>query len=177
MLLHNALTGKKERFEPADPARPTMYVCGPTVYSYPHIGNARSAVVFDVLHRVLKHRFGDVLYARNVTDIEDKIIQAAAEQGVPTTTIVERYTPAYHADMAALGVLPPTIEPFRPVDIPVLSDLPIPGVFPERPGRFQLRCCLGMFPCRTKFVRFGTRFVRRFVLSVLQLKAVVSGLM
>ncbi len=122
MLLHNALTGQKEPFEPADPARPTMYVCGPTVYSYPHIGNARSAVVFDVLHRVLKHRFGDVLYARNVTDIEDKIIQAASEQGVPTTAIVERYTPAYHADMAALGVLPPTIEPFATAHVgPMLA--------------------------------------------------------
>jgi cysteinyl-tRNA synthetase len=112
MLLHNALTGQKEPFVPANPARPTMYVCGPTVYSFPHIGNARSAVVFDVLFRLLKHRFGDVLYARNITDIEDKIIDAARDQGVPTSTIVDRYTPAYRADMAALGVLPPTIEPF-----------------------------------------------------------------
>ena len=118
MLLHNALTGQKERFVPADPARPTMYVCGPTVYSYPHIGNARSAVVFDLLFRVLRHRFGDVLYARNVTDIEDKIIEAARAQGVPTSAIVERFTPAYHADMAALGVLPPTIEPFATAHVP-----------------------------------------------------------
>jgi cysteinyl-tRNA synthetase len=111
MKLHNALTGRKEVFEPADPARPTMYVCGPTVYSYPHIGNGRSAVVFDLLFRLLRHRYGDVLYARNITDIEDKIIEAARVEGVPTDAIVARFTPAYHADMAALGVLPPTVEP------------------------------------------------------------------
>ena len=81
---------------PADPGRPTMYVCGPTVYSYPHIGNARSAVVFDLLFRLLKHRFGDVLYARNVTDIEDKIIKAAQEQGVPT----ERDRRTLHAGLS-----------------------------------------------------------------------------
>ncbi len=118
MKLHNALTGRKEMFVPADPARPTMYVCGPTVYSYPHIGNARSAVVFDALFRLLKHRFGDVVYARNVTDIEDKIIEAARAEGVPTDVIVARYTPAYHADMAALNVLPPTVEPFATEHLP-----------------------------------------------------------
>jgi cysteinyl-tRNA synthetase len=118
MKLHNALSGRKETFTPADPARPTMYVCGPTVYSYPHIGNARPAVVFDVLFRLLKHRFGDGAYARNITDIEDKIIKAAQDQGVPTTAIVERYTPAYHADMAALSVLPPTVEPFATGHLP-----------------------------------------------------------
>ncbi len=118
MKLHNALTGRKETFVPADPARPTMYVCGPTVYSYPHIGNARSAVVFDALFRLLKHRFGDVVYARNVTDIEDKIIEAARAEGVPTDVIVARYTPAYHADMAALNVLPPTVEPFATEHLP-----------------------------------------------------------
>jgi cysteinyl-tRNA synthetase len=116
--LHNALTGRKEPFAPADPARPTMYVCGPTVYSYPHIGNGRSAVVFDLLFRLLKHHYGDVAYARNVTDIEDKIIEAARIEGVPTGTIVGRYTPAYHADMAALNVLPPTIEPFATAHVP-----------------------------------------------------------
>jgi cysteinyl-tRNA synthetase len=118
MKLHNALTGRKEPFTPADPTRPTMYVCGPTVYNYPHIGNARPAVVFDVLFRLLKQRYGDVLYARNVTDIEDKIIKAAQDQGVPTDAIVARYTPAYHADMAALNVLPPTIEPFATAHLP-----------------------------------------------------------
>jgi cysteinyl-tRNA synthetase len=118
MKLHNALTGRKETFTPADPGRPTMYVCGPTVYNYPHIGNARPAVVFDVLFRLLKHRFGNVAYARNITDIEDKIIKAAQDQGVPTGAIVARYTPAYHADMAALNVLPPTVEPFATAHLP-----------------------------------------------------------
>jgi cysteinyl-tRNA synthetase len=118
MKLHNALSSRKEAFAPADPTRPTMYVCGPTVYNYPHIGNARPAVVFDVLFRLLKHRFGDVAYARNVTDIEDKIIKAAQDQGVPTGAIAERYTQAYHADMAALNVLPPTVEPFATAHLP-----------------------------------------------------------
>jgi cysteinyl-tRNA synthetase len=118
MKLYNSLSGRKETFVPADPGRPTMYVCGPTVYSYPHIGNARAAVVFDVLFRLLKQRFGDVLYARNVTDIEDKIIAAAKEQGVPIGAIVERYTAAYHEDMAALNVLAPTIEPYATQHVP-----------------------------------------------------------
>jgi len=112
MRLFNSLTGRKEDFRPADPKRPTMYVCGPTVYNFPHIGNARPAVVFDVLFRVLERRYGGVAYARNVTDIDDNIIAAAREQSVPTEAIVERYTKAYHEDMAALGVRAPTIEPF-----------------------------------------------------------------
>jgi len=112
MQLFNSLSGAKEPFAPADPRRPTMYVCGPTVYNSPHIGNARPAVVFDVLYRLLRHRFGDVCYVRNVTDVEDKIINAAREEGVSTEDVVARYTAAYHEDMAALGVLPPTIEPY-----------------------------------------------------------------
>jgi cysteinyl-tRNA synthetase len=88
-----------------------MYVCGPTVYSHPHIGNARAAVVFDVLYRVLKHRFGEVRYARNITDIDDKIIAAAKERGVSIDDVVAQYTAAYHEDMAALGVLTPPLEP------------------------------------------------------------------
>jgi cysteinyl-tRNA synthetase len=111
MQLYNSLTGKKETFTPADPKRPTMYVCGPTVYSHPHIGNARSAVVFDVLYRLLKHRHGEVTYARNVTDIDDKIMAAAAAEGTSTAAISNRYAAAYREDMAALNALPPTIEP------------------------------------------------------------------
>ncbi len=88
-----------------------MYVCGPTVYDYAHIGNARPAVVFDVLFRMLRHEFEHVIYARNVTDIDDKIIKAAAEQGMKIDEITNRYTKAYNEDMAALNVLPPTIEP------------------------------------------------------------------
>jgi cysteinyl-tRNA synthetase len=112
MKFFNSLTGRKEDFRPADPKRPTMYVCGPTVYNFAHIGNARAAVVFDVLYRVLRHRYGEVAYARNVTDIDDRIIAAAREQGVPTEAIALRYTQAYQEDMAALGVRAPTIEPF-----------------------------------------------------------------
>ncbi len=118
MQLHNSLTGRKETFVPADPRRPTIYVCGPTVYNYAHIGNARAAVVFDVLFRLLKQRFGDVLYARNVTDVEDKIIKAAAERGLSTEAVAAEFTRAYDEDMAALNVLRPTVEPFATRHIP-----------------------------------------------------------
>lgn len=111
MKLFNSLSGKKETFKPADPNRVTMYVCGPTVYDYAHIGNARAAVAFDVVFRVLSHEFAHVVYARNITDIDDKIIKAAAERGIPIDEITSRYTKAYNEDMAALNVLPPTIEP------------------------------------------------------------------
>ncbi len=118
MKLFNSLTGRKETFVPADPRRPTMYVCGPTVYNYAHIGNGRAAVVFDLLYRVLKQRFGDVLYARNVTDVEDKIIKAAAERGLTTEAVAAEFTRAYHDDMAALNVLAPSVEPFATGHIP-----------------------------------------------------------
>ena len=118
MKLYNSLTGRKETFVPADPGRPTMYVCGPTVYNYAHIGNGRAAVVFDLLYRVLKQRFGDVLYARNVTDVEDKIIKAAAERGLTTEAIAAEFTRAYHEDMDALNVLRPSVEPFATGHIP-----------------------------------------------------------
>ena len=111
MKLFNSLSGKKETFKPADPNRVTMYVCGPTVYDYAHIGNARAAVAFDVVFRVLSHEFAHVVYARNITDIDDKIIKAAAERGIPIDEITSRYTIAYNEDMAALNVLSPTIEP------------------------------------------------------------------
>lgn len=111
MQIYNTLTRSKETFTPQDPDRVTMYVCGPTVYSHPHIGNARPAVVFDVLARLLRRRFATLVYARNITDIDDKINKAAADQGTDIGTIAERFTQAYHADMAALGVLPPDLEP------------------------------------------------------------------
>ena len=88
-----------------------MYACGPTVYNYAHIGNARPAVVFDLLYRVLNQRFSQVIYARNITDVDDKINQAAKEQSVDISVISQRYSDAYHQDMRALGVMPPTIEP------------------------------------------------------------------
>jgi len=111
LALYNTLSHRKQTFEPADPARVTMYVCGPTVYNYAHIGNARPAVIFDLLHRLLQQRYPNVIYARNITDVDDKINAAAHEQGVGIEVISERFTRAYHEDMAALGVRPPTIEP------------------------------------------------------------------
>jgi len=109
--LYNTLTRKKEKFIPQDNSRVSMYVCGPTVYSYAHIGNARPAVVFDLLARLLRLNFRNVCYVRNITDIDDKINTAAAERGVPISVIAQQYTQAYHADLAELGVLPPDIEP------------------------------------------------------------------
>ncbi len=112
LILYNTLTRRKEAFQPSDPARVTMYVCGPTVYSYAHIGNARSAVAFDVLHRLLKHNYGNVAYARNITDVDDKINAASKAQNVPITAITDKFAQIYRDDMAALGVLPPTSEPY-----------------------------------------------------------------
>jgi cysteinyl-tRNA synthetase len=110
LSLYNTRTRQKEPFAPLQPGRVTMYVCGPTVYSFPHIGNARPAVVFDVLARLLRTRY-ELVYARNITDIDDKINRAAAAEGVLIGEIAARYASAYHADMRALGVLPPDIEP------------------------------------------------------------------
>jgi len=109
--LYNTLTRQKETFEPLDPERVTLYACGPTVYNYAHIGNARPAVIFDLLYKLLQGLYPKVFYARNITDLEDKINAAAAEEGVSIEVITRRYTDAYHADMAALGVGPPSIEP------------------------------------------------------------------
>ena len=109
--LYNTLTRRKDVFVPGDAARVTMYVCGPTVYSFPHIGNARPPVVFDLLYRVLARRYPKVIYARNITDLDDKINAAAKEAGVPIDVITSKYTAVFHKDMAALGVPLPTIEP------------------------------------------------------------------
>jgi cysteinyl-tRNA synthetase len=104
---------EKRVFEPADPKRVTMYVCGPTVYSRAHIGNARPAVVFDVLARLLRHVYGadSLIYARNVTDVDDKIIESSRAEGVDPGVITARYEDFYLADMGALGVRPPGIAP------------------------------------------------------------------
>jgi cysteinyl-tRNA synthetase len=113
LRLYNTLTRREEDFVPLDPKRVRLYVCGPTVYDYAHIGNARPAVVFDVLFRLLRHRYGadHVVYARNITDVDDKIIAASRESGEPIDRVTARTTKAYHDDMGALGVLAPTIEP------------------------------------------------------------------
>jgi len=111
--LYNTLARAKQAFEPIDPANVRMYVCGPTVYNYAHIGNARPVVVFDMLFRLLRHIYGaeHVTYARNITDIDDKIMQAAADEGVSIKAISNRYAKAYQDDMAALGAMDPTIQP------------------------------------------------------------------
>lgn len=123
--LHNTRTRTKEAFEPADPKRVTMYVCGPTVYSFAHIGNARPAIVFDVLFRLLRRTYGEahVVYARNITDVDDKIIKAAAAEGVAIDAITERYARIYREDMAALGVLPPTLEPTVTADMDAILSM------------------------------------------------------
>ena len=120
IFLYNTLTRRKEAFTPRDsaartdvesgPARVTMYVCGPTVYSAPHIGNARPAVVFDVLARLLRSRY-ELTYARNITDVDDKINAAARETGLEIGAITSEFVAAYRADMQALGVANPDIEP------------------------------------------------------------------
>jgi cysteinyl-tRNA synthetase len=111
LILHNTLSRSKEEFVPVTPGQVSVYVCGPTVYNRPHIGNARPAVVFDVLVRYLRTRY-EVTYVRNITDIDDKINAAAAASGESIEVIAARHVADYHADMAALGVLPPDVEPY-----------------------------------------------------------------
>lgn len=113
LSLYDTMAREKRAFEPADPNRITMYVCGPTVYNHAHIGNFRPAVVFDLLFRVLRHHYGDdaVVYARNFTDVEDKIIAASRETGDPVNKITNKYTQIYRDETAALGVMTPTMEP------------------------------------------------------------------
>ncbi len=108
--LHDTLRGRKVLFEPLEPGRVTMYLCGPTVYNFAHIGNARPAVVFDLLARLLRRSYA-LTFARNITDVDDKINAAAAQSGKPIGEITERYITAYNEDMAALGVQPPDVEP------------------------------------------------------------------
>jgi len=122
LYLYNSLTRQRERFVPLHPDTVTLYVCGPTVYNYVHIGNARGPVVFGVLADVLRRRFPHVRYARNITDVDDKINAAAAEQGVPISAITARFTSAYREDMAALGVRAPDIEPHATAHIgPIIT--------------------------------------------------------
>ena len=111
--LYNTMSRRHEALQPIDPKNVRMYVCGPTVYDRAHIGNARPVVVFDTLFRLLRHAYGEqhVTYVRNITDVEDKIIAAAAENGENIDVLTRRTTEAYHADMAALNALPPSQEP------------------------------------------------------------------
>ncbi|HEY2396680.1 MAG TPA: cysteine--tRNA ligase [Rudaea sp.] len=120
LRLHNTRTRRVEDFAPLDPRRVTVYLCGPTVYNYVHIGNARGPVVFGLLVRLLKHIYGrnKVVYARNVTDVDDKINAAAAEAGVPIDVITQRYAAAYTEDMARLGADAPDVVPYATAHIP-----------------------------------------------------------
>ena len=114
ITLHNTLTGKKELFVPRDPQRITLYACGPTVYNYVHIGNGRPAVVFDVLFRLLGAMYPKVAYARNITDIDDKInaaAEASNDRNAAIRKLSDYYSAAYSNDVAALGALVPTFEP------------------------------------------------------------------
>jgi cysteinyl-tRNA synthetase len=113
LTLYNSATRRKEPFEPLDPQNVRVYVCGPTVYDFAHIGNGRAVVAFDLLYRVLRHIYGErhVRYVRNITDIEDKIIAAAHASGEPIDALTRRTTALFHEDMAALGNLPPDVEP------------------------------------------------------------------
>ncbi|MBV9824802.1 MAG: cysteine--tRNA ligase [Alphaproteobacteria bacterium] len=120
LVLYNSLTRRKENFAPIEPAKVRMYVCGPTVYDRAHIGNARAVIVFDQLYRMLRHQYGaaHVKYVRNITDVEDKIIDAARANGEAIEALTERTTRLFHDDMAALGALPPDVEPRATAHIP-----------------------------------------------------------
>ncbi|WP_394169508.1 cysteine--tRNA ligase [Saccharospirillum alexandrii] len=123
LTVYNTLSGKKEPFVPLDPNRVTFYACGPTVYNYIHVGNGRSAVVFDLLYRVLKTQFSNVIFARNLTDIDDKINASAKAEGVDIKAFADTYATAYQEDMAALGNLEPTLQPRATEHIPQIVDI------------------------------------------------------
>ena len=113
LRLYNTLTRRKEAFRPIDPGLVRVYACGPTVYDHLHIGNGRMLIVFDLLFRLLRHIYGadHVRYVRNITDVDDKINARAAERGVDIRVLTDEMTAIFHEDAAALGCLPPTVEP------------------------------------------------------------------
>ena len=121
--LFNTLSGKKEILKPSDPQDVKIYACGPTVYNYAHIGNARMAVVFDTFVRTLRFIFPKVTYVSNITDIDDKIIEAAVEQNVEISVITKKFTKIYNEDMAKLNVLAPDVQPKATEYIPEMIDL------------------------------------------------------
>ncbi|MBL8298816.1 MAG: cysteine--tRNA ligase [Rhodanobacteraceae bacterium] len=123
LRLYNSLTRRVEDFVPQDPERVTLYACGPTVYNYIHIGNARPAVVFALLAQLLRRHFPSVIYARNITDVDDKINEAARQSGLPINAITDRFAAAYREDMARLGVDPPDVEPHATAHIPQIIAL------------------------------------------------------
>src|ERR1700759_5148913 len=120
LRLFDTLTKSKDVFTPLDPKNIRMYVCGPTVYDYAHIGNARPVIVFDMLYRLLRHSYGDahVTYVRNITDVDDKINARAAGRGVSIRELTEETGKIYNEDVAALGCWPPSISPRATEHIP-----------------------------------------------------------
>jgi cysteinyl-tRNA synthetase len=123
LSFYNTLTRRKEPFVPLDPDRIGMYVCGPTVYDRAHIGNARPVIVFDVLFRLLQRLYPDVVYVRNITDVDDKINARASDSGEPISAITARTTALFHEDIGALNALPPTHEPRATAHIPQMIAL------------------------------------------------------
>ena len=123
LKIYNTMSGQKEDFEPLVPDAVTMYVCGPTVYNLAHIGNARPVVVFDTLFRLLQTQYATVTYARNITDVDDKIIAAATESGRSIEAVTDEYTAKYREDMAQLNALPPTLEPHATHNIDAMIEL------------------------------------------------------
>jgi cysteinyl-tRNA synthetase len=123
LSIYNTLTGEKEEFKPIEPGKIRMYVCGMTVYDYCHMGHARVMVVFDMVARYLRARKYEVTYVRNITDIDDKIIKRAQENGEPMTELTERFIQAMHEDAAALGILLPDQEPRATAHIAQIIDL------------------------------------------------------
>jgi cysteinyl-tRNA synthetase len=123
MHIFDSVTKTKRLFEPLVPGKVSLYVCGPTVYDDAHLGHAKSALVFDLLRRVLEAEGYEVTYARNITDIDDKIINKSREAGIPIAALTDTYTEAYHRDMAALGVRRPTLEPKATESLEAMFDL------------------------------------------------------
>ncbi|WP_126424758.1 cysteine--tRNA ligase [Brevibacillus marinus] len=141
--LYNTLTRRKEPFIPIEQGKVKMYVCGPTVYNYIHIGNARPAIVFDTVRRYLQYRGFQVTFVQNITDVDDKLIRAAAEEGTSVPELAERYTAAYNEDIRALNVLPPDVQPRVMQTIPeiiaFISGLIEKGYAYERDGDVYFR--------------------------------------
>jgi cysteinyl-tRNA synthetase len=123
LQIYNTLSRQKEEFKPIDGSNVRMYVCGPTVYDFAHLGNARPVVVFDTLYRLLKRHYPKVTYVRNITDVDDKIMAKARDSGEAIDIITKRTTQAYHDDMGALNALPPDIEPRATQHIPQMVSL------------------------------------------------------
>lgn len=123
MRVYNTLSRKKEEFVTRDPGRVAMYVCGPTVYNYIHIGNARTFLSFDVIRRYLEHRGYAVMFVQNITDVDDKIINRANEEGASAAEIASKYTEAFVAGMGTLGVRPPTVQPKATETIPEMIEM------------------------------------------------------